>query len=387
MQALLRGPVRKPGRRIAPDVEELEDRRLLSAWGLFDSMPHVALTGGVSLTSFTAAPATAALASSQPPAALGLERLAVSLGRLPFSLLGKQSTVRSEVVARAAQPSVSRPMETVILVAVSTEPVVLIPGTIPAVLAPAPTSSVPQPRTATVSTPITSPGPIEQVIASVRVPVVFGPVQPAVTALVAPVTASAAAGEEAAATVASAGAAAASSGRTANPATATARVGEATPTFALPNAPTAVAPSGVAAAAAPVNGAAAPGAEAVSAGRVLTRAPESGGGNSPEALNWPPERGGAVPTQAGTAARTVVAEVGPVSTGWREAIDATFVEPLWDRLAGGFTTGSGERPTESAANWLDPLAAAAALGMVLGASWVGQPADVAPRRRQFFRQL
>jgi hypothetical protein len=173
----------------------------------------------------------------------------------------------------------------------------------------------------------------------------------------------------------------------ARPASAAApRVAEVTPVAVLMN---------TAPAAAPVGGGGGPAAaevplvttDATGPVRVLARAPESGGGNAQPAATWPPQAGAARAAERTTGGGTATPGTPAEASGWLAAVDTAFVEPVWDELAGVFAARPSEQPAEMAASLANPVAGAAALGMLLGAYWGGQPADVAPRRRQFFRRL
>jgi hypothetical protein len=380
MRDLLRGRMRKPGRRIAPEVEELESRRVLSAAGLLNLTVHpglhlaVGLDGGQlgpsalrvmvetgNLTIVTTPRAAAGTLITQPPAA-------VELGRLSVGLLEPQTAPQTEVVINGLVA-----VKPVALVTVETEPVIVALGNAPGVAGTPSGNRVQEPVPGSTSLP----GPILQVVSPV-------PTATGATASAGSVVAVTAEGAQRTAVPAVAAPAVLSAGRATAPTPGTPRAAGATPIVLVSNLPAAVPVTGGAPTA--VNPASAGVADTATTGRALTRAPESGGGNAREAPAWPPDQGAAGATEGGKTAGTAVPETAADSSGWAAVLDATFVQPMWDGLRGGGARGSDEQPAAST-DWANPVAAAAALAMLLGAYWGGQSADAAPKRRQYFRQL
>jgi hypothetical protein len=404
---LRRGQVRKPGRRIAPDVEELESRRLLAAGGLFDltisaslgpavdllreqtsasavNVPHAA---NVSLVAPAAPRLPAATAATLPPSVAGLDRTAEALGQLAFSRLEQQATVRTEFLTRAPEQSIAQPVAAVVLIEVHTEPVVVNLGSVRAV-----SGTPPSVGQAALPVAVSPSNSVVESTVPVVTPVVFGPVQAVVMSPETPAappaagTSIAAGAESSGGVVVPASSAVVSAVRAATPATSVPRAGPVTPVAVLPSAPSTVQVVG-SGAPATVNGSASPVAAAAAPAPVLPRGPESGGGNAPEAATWPPEGSGAGTTEVRTVGSSGAAAAEPGPSAWDGVREAAFIEPVWDNLVGMVAPRSSEQLVEHAASWLTSMAGAAALGMVLGAAWVDQPADVVSRRRQFFRQL
>jgi hypothetical protein len=381
MKECMREQVRKQGWRIALHVEELESRRLLSAANFlslgFGSGIHLAFEQAAARASQQAFPvrltAATELTPSVVPRQLDLAPEALfhgagALGRsvepsatVPFNVSEPRISLPTESVTRAPVQTVPEPAAPTFLIEFGTEAVqVSITQVVSVVVNRVP--AAPEPASAPVAP---SPEPsVAAEAAAAAVPVRVAPSGSTVVAAQPAVLAAA---------------------RVTSTPTATPRVTGAPPVPVVPGQTSAVPLAGGAPA---VVNAAGPGAaDNVASVRLLNRAPESGGGNAPGAENWPPATlvagsgagaGGVAPTMA---------EAAGTAAGWREALDATFARPVWDAVAGVFGSANPAEPAGGAANLLDPLAGAAALGMLLGAYWGGQPVDRELRRRQFFRQL
>jgi hypothetical protein len=71
----------------------------------------------------------------------------------------------------------------------------------------------------------------------------------------------------------------------------------------------------------------------------------------------------------------------------REAVDAAFLSPVWEHLGGAADTVGGVLREQAGPALANPLAGAAALGMVLGASWSGQVPERDAQKRHTFRRI